>query len=141
MRINHQRILCALALAPVLLLGSVSALRAQNGAWTSSASANWSATANWLGGVAANGAGNTAYFTNTYSAVPTITLDTARSIGNLTFGNVSGYLGNNVTISGSQKLTLDNSGNTPVITCWPLKSAGNSACAIICPLSGTLGLT
>jgi len=122
-------------------LGPVSASRAQTGAWTNSVNGNWSATTNWLGGVVANGSGNTAYFTNVYSAVPTITLDTARTNGNLTFGNASGYISNNVTISGSQTLTLTKSGSTPVITCWPLKSAGNSACIITCPLSGNQGLT
>ena len=141
MRINHQRILCALTLAPVVFLGSVSAFGAANGSWTNSASGNWSAATNWLNGVVADGAGNTVYFTNSYSAAPTITLDTARTNGNLTVGNASGYIGNNVTISGSQTLTLTNSGSTPVITCWPLKSAGNSSCALWLPLSGTLGLT
>ena len=141
MRINHQRVIYALALAPAVILSSVSALGAQDGAWTNSASGNWSAATNWLNGVVADGVGNTTYFTNNYTAVPTVTLDTAHTNGNVTFGKASGYIGNNVIISGSQTLTLDNGANPPVVTCWPLKAAGNSACYFWHPLSGTLGLT
>ena len=89
---------------------------AADGSWNVDADGNWSNTANWLGNVFADGAGSTAYFTNEITAIRTVTLDSARTVGNLNFsdGDIStpeaGWI-----LAGST-LTLSNSAATPVIT-------------------------
>ena len=140
MKIKHHHLIPA-ALIAVSLMSLNPAARADSGYWAVDGGGNWSTTASWLNGIVADGATNTAYFTNNVTANRTVTLDTARTIGNLTIGRSGGYIGNNLAIGGSQYLTLDNSGNPPVITCFPLKSAGNSAVNFSPRLLGTSGLT
>lgn len=135
----HHLIPAALIAASLISLEP--AARADSGYWAVDANGNWATNANWLNGVVADGAGNTAYFTNNITAARTVTLDTARTIGNLTVGRSGGYIGFNLGFGGSQYLTLDNSGNPPVITCWPLKSALNSAVNFTPRLIGTSGFT
>lgn len=89
-----------------------------NGTWTSVAvgPSNWSTTGNWSGGTVANLATFTANFTSNITASTTVTLDTTRTIGNLTFSD-----GNNpgdawvLTRSSTNTLTLDNGASSPVI--------------------------
>jgi autotransporter-associated beta strand protein len=90
---------------------------AADGSWNADADGNWSDTANWLGNVFADGAGSTAYFTNEVTAVHTVTLDSARTVGNLVFSDAdsvgtpeAGWI-----LAGSSTLTLSNSAATPVI--------------------------
>src|ERR1700722_8136698 len=64
--------------------------RAQSGTWNVDADGTWSVPGNWLGGIIADGAGNTADF----SAVPvtaerTVTLDTSRALGMVNIGEMS----------------------------------------------------
>lgn len=108
---------------------------AQNGSWNVDADGNWSDAANWLGGVVADGAGNTADF----SAVPitaerTVTLDTSRTIGTFNVGepNLSYYYQNFVSTNGSV-LTLDNNGGMPLLV-----SSGYRQ--LYLPLAGVNGL-
>ena len=62
-----------------------------DGVWTKEAGGNWSAAANWAGGVMANGAGATAWLTNNITANRTVTLDTtARTLGLLHLGDAQG---------------------------------------------------
>ncbi|MGN6643634.1 MAG: hypothetical protein ACTHKU_11620, partial [Verrucomicrobiota bacterium] len=116
-------------------------LFADSGSWNVDASANWSVAGDWLGSVIADGAGNTATFNYTLTGGRTVTLDSARTIGKLVFGNSSTKNGYNWTIGGANLLTLDNLSNAPSITCWLLLVAGNSACNLSCPLAGTNGFT
>ena len=131
-----------LRLAGVIgFLGTGAALKAQNGSWNVDASGNWGAASDWVSSTIANGAGNRATFDlSGMSVAPTVTLDSPRTIGNLVFGNPGGYDGQNWALAGSSVLTLS-SGSVPTITCWPLLSAGNSACTISAPLSGLQGFT
>jgi hypothetical protein len=63
---------------------------AASGTWTSSAGGSWTNTANWSGGVIANGTDSTADFsTLNLGASATVTLDGARTVGNLTFGDTA----------------------------------------------------
>jgi autotransporter-associated beta strand protein len=69
-------------------------------------SGNWSNSANWAGGVIADGAGNTADFSQfdlTNNIV--VTVDSSRTIGNLYVGDFNGT--HSYTISGSSTLTFD----------------------------------
>ncbi|HEV2436749.1 MAG TPA: autotransporter-associated beta strand repeat-containing protein [Verrucomicrobiae bacterium] len=114
-------------------------LRAQSGTWTNlvngNASGTWSTPANWLNGVVANGGGNTADFsTLSLDTNSTVTLDTARTIGNLIFGNTGTSLGTNWILTGST-LTLQVSAGAPSIT------ANNGTNVISAVLAGTEGFT
>jgi autotransporter-associated beta strand protein len=80
-----------------------------DGTWANDANDLWSVTNNWANGVAANGAGFIADFSQVNLAADrTVTLDSSRSIGPLHFGATSGSTNNWLldAISGST-LTLD----------------------------------
>ena len=96
-------------------------LGAQNGTWTNlvngDASGTWSVSANWLNGLVANGADNTADFSTLPLATNSIVaLDTARTLGHLVFGNTAtnSPLGTNWILTGST-LTLQTSAGTPTL--------------------------
>ena len=113
-----------IALAGLLL--SAGAAKSQTGSWTGTTTGNWSDTTKWLGGTVADGTGSTAYFTNDLTADVTVHLDSARTNGNLVFGDgdtsspASWFLDNNGTAGNI--LTL--SGPNPTITVSAL-GAGN----------------
>jgi fibronectin-binding autotransporter adhesin len=87
--------------------GSLEILGA-NGTWTSLVDENWSGSANWDSNIIAVGTDNTATF-NAATGV-TVTVDSARIIGNLAF-DVSDY-----TIAGVNTLTLDTASSAPAIS-------------------------
>jgi fibronectin-binding autotransporter adhesin len=112
--------LAALA-AMLALIALPSPLFAASGVWTNTASGGlWSATANWTNGIVADASGFTADFNSINIATdPTVVhLDSARTLGNLTFGDTttssaaSWILDNNATAANI--LTL--AGGTPTIT-------------------------
>ena len=84
--------------------------------WTNDVSDNWSATANWNNGSIANGISRVADFsTINLTADRTVTVDTARTIGGLRFGDASGQ--QNWTVAGPNTLTLNGGGaNAPLIS-------------------------
>jgi len=94
--------------------------------WTSLADGNWSDSANWASSTVATGYDATATFNAATGA--TVTLDTNRIIGNLSF-DVSDY-----TISGASTLTLDSTG-TPTVAV----TAGRTA-TISAGLAGIYGM-
>ena len=87
-----------------------------NGTWTLAGSGSWDTPGNWASSTIADGSGFTATFgpiagtAGSYS----ITVDTARTIGAISFQGTTGNT-NNFNVSGSQILTLA-SGSTPTIT-------------------------
>jgi rhamnogalacturonan endolyase len=102
-----------------------------NGIWISPANGNWSATTNWTGGSIAAGAGNSGDFsTLSLPANLTVTLDSARTIGSLIFGDTTAAY--NWTLAGTNPLTL---GTTPTI------EVVNQSATLSTPLAGTNGLT
>ena len=112
---------------------------AQSGIWTNvvsgNASGTWSVAANWANGVVANGTDSTADFSQVgFTTASTNTLDSARTIGNLIFGNASGGLGTNWILTGNT-LTLATSSGAPAIT------ADNGTNVISTVLAGTQGFT
>ena len=78
---------------------------AASGTWTQLTSDGlWSDTANWSGGTIADGSGSNANFnTINITADNTVRLDSARSIGSLTFGDTD--------TSSAASWTVDNNGN------------------------------
>ncbi len=84
------------------------------GTWIFDGSDIWSNSARWSGTIA-DGAGFTANFTNNITATRTVTLNTSRTIGNLTFSDAGGSGSAWVlTNSSSSTLTLSG-GSTPVL--------------------------
>jgi autotransporter-associated beta strand protein len=87
---------------------------AANGTWNG-IDGNWSDSGTWSGGTIADGTGFTAFFTVAdIAADQTITLDTVRIIGNITFTDAN-TPSNNLTISGANTLFLDVTAGTPTI--------------------------
>ncbi len=105
-----------------------------SGVWTNDADGNWSDTNNWSSGVIANGTSRMADFsTVSLTADRTVTLDGARTIGGLRFGNLIGS--QNWFLSGANTLTLDGGGaNAPMI------AVNQNNATISTPLAGTNGL-
>jgi autotransporter-associated beta strand protein len=113
---------------------------AQSSTWLGN-SGNWSDTTTpggvWSGGVPADGTNNTANFTGVdITSVKTITLDSNRTIGNITFTDTT-TSSHDVTIDGSSTLTLDVASGSPTIN---VTQSGRTL-AITCPIAGSEGLT
>jgi len=126
----------------LLFLVGTPNLHAQSGTWTNAASGGlWSNGANWLNGTVAAGSGNTASFNqvNLTTDPTVIHLDSARTIGNLVFGDLNlnpgaGWLLDNNGSSGNL-LTL---AGTPSIAVNPL--GNGKAATISAVIAGTAGL-
>ena len=105
-----------------------------NGTWTADASATWSETNRWSGGLVATGAGRTADFsTINITANRVVTLNSSRSIGALKFGDTSGNQSWTIAGSSGSVLTLDTG-----LATQPSLVVTNTA-MILVPLAGTNG--
>jgi len=111
-----------------------------NGTWTNASGGSWATNGNWSGNIIAAGAGNTADFsTLNPTADTTVTLDAARSIGSLIFGDTN--TGSTATwfLSNGTNGSLMLAGATPTIT---VNSLANGKFANInARLSGFDGFT
>jgi autotransporter-associated beta strand protein len=85
----------------------------QDGTWTKNATGtqNWSDPLNWSAGNVADGIGFSAYLSDVINANRTITLDTARTIGNIYAQDTT----HDYTISGANTLTLDASSGQSIL--------------------------
>jgi autotransporter-associated beta strand protein len=118
----------------VLIATFTSATLGADGTWTNTAGGTWSTSGNWSGGVVANGIDSTADFsTLNIAGNPTVTLDSARTIGNLIFGDAV-TPSNDWTLA-SNTLTLDLSSGSPTI------NVVNRTATINSLLAGTDGFT
>jgi autotransporter-associated beta strand protein len=96
--------------------------------WSTAVSGSWSTTGNWTGGVP-NAVGAMADFSVSTSALLTITLNEPVTVGTLFLGNAgSATAGYTLSGTGSNTLTLGNSGNGAVI------AVSNGAHAINAPV-------
>lgn len=109
---------------------------AQSGTWTNLAGGSWATAANWSGSVIADGTDSTADFgTLNLAADATVTLDGARTIGNLTFSDTTATYFNWIINPGSSgPLTMAVSSGTPTIT------VNNGAAVINTVIAGAGGL-
>ena len=112
-----------------------SASPASGGIWKLDGNGVWSSGNNWSSGIVANGTGLIADFSAIdITSSRTVTLDSARTIGGLKFGDLTGS--QNWILSGSYTLTLDaGGGNTPPI------AVNQNTATISTPLSGSYGFT
>ena len=105
------------------------------GIWTTNANGNWGTNNNWSGGWIANGSGYIADFSTINITVnPTVTPDSARTIGGLRFGDTAGA--QTWTLSGANTLTLDAGGGNP-----PMIAVNQNTATISTPLAGSYGFT
>ncbi|HWH68275.1 MAG TPA: LamG-like jellyroll fold domain-containing protein, partial [Candidatus Sulfotelmatobacter sp.] len=101
--------------------------------WTNNTSASWGASTNWSSGLIANGVSRMADFsTLNLAADQTVTLDSARTIGGLRFGDASGS--QNWTLAGGNTLTLD--GGSPNV---PTIAVNQNTATLSTPLAGSYG--
>src|SRR4051794_14978971 len=129
----------------VLVGAAMQWAEAASGTWTTlnfgSASGTWSDPINWAGGVIADGAGSLADFSTLDVSVPsTIFLDTPRTIGSMTFGDVDVSTPTTWTLTnnGTAANVLTMSGVKPTITA---NGGAGSNLTISTILAGTEGLT
>lgn len=108
-----------------------------SGTWlpTTAGPFNWSDSANWASGIIAIGAGRTAFFTPDITAAQVVNLDSALTIGNITFTD-SVSSSHNLTITGDNILTLDVGSNRPVVSV----TQSNRQLSIYSVLAGSRGL-
>lgn len=111
-----------LSVIPVVL--SVAEAEAASGSWIATTSGFWDTAANWTGGTVASGPASTATFGVGVPTDITVTLNAARTIGNLTFGNLSKSTAGNIgrstvgnwSVAGDFSNRLILQGTTPTIT-------------------------
>ena len=90
---------------------------AQTGSWNVNANGNWSTPGSWLGNIIADGAGNTAWFTNNIDGARTGTIDSARTIGHIVLGDYNGTHAFTLTTNAAgQKLVMNNGVNPATIS-------------------------
>jgi len=110
---------------------SATPLTIGDGIWISAADGNWGAVTNWADNSPASGSGNTADFsTLSLSSNLTVTLDSARTISELIFGDTTAAYG--WTLTGTNTLTLGTAPGIEVV---------NQSATISTPLAGTSGLS
>lgn len=107
-----------------------------DGTWsqTTAGPFDWSTSGNWSGGTVASGADRTANFTPNITAAQVVNLNTARTIGNITFTD-STTASHDLTISGANTLTLVRTSGMPVI------NVTNRTLTISSQISGSNGLS
>lgn len=143
-RAVRRPLVCAASIG-LLIAWSLPAARAADGTWTSliggDATGLWSNSAAWLNGIIADGDGATAKFSTLDVTFPSIiSLDSARIIGSLVFGDADPNTPANWTLDngGNSANFLTLSGPTPSITA---NGAAGSTVTINTILSGVSGLT
>jgi fibronectin-binding autotransporter adhesin len=106
-----------------------------DGTWIQTAAGpfDWGTSANWNNGTVAAGTDRTANFTPNFAANQTINLESARTIGNITFTD-STTASHDLTISGANILTLARTSGTPTI------NVTNRALTISSVIAGSNGL-
>lgn len=104
-------------------------------AWTNSAGGGWPVAGNWLAGFVAGGTANVADFSSLNLAADTVvTLDGARTIGGLVFGDTTPSHGWTLNAGTGGTLTLQSAG-TPVI------QVANQSATLGVTIAGTSGFT
>lgn len=99
------------------LLAIAPNLQAQTATWTTAGGGTWSDTANWSGGTVADSGSNADFTTVDLPAgANTVTLDSNRSVGALSFGDTDTGTAGTWAIAGTSTLTVGGSVNAAVAT-------------------------
>ena len=135
-RFTAARTLWSILLSVSFVMADVVAQAATTYVWeTTTNGASWSIPGDWSPTGPADGAGNTADFSQlNITADTTVNLDSNRTIGTLIFGDTTAS--NNWILAGTGgTLTLDNSGGTGAPTINIKQSTGATDDIISAPLS------
>ena len=108
-----RRLSSWLVLSTALTLGIQHGANAVTGQWTLDNSGNWTASANWAGGIVPNNIDDIAIFGNNILANRTVTLDAPITLGGLTIGDAFGT--SVFTFAGANALTFDVTAGDAVI--------------------------
>ena len=132
----HRSFPLAASIAALLAATSASA---QDGSWTQTTAGpfNWDDIANWSSGAGpiADGADFTASFVADITAAQTVSLNNAKTIGNITFNDATSS--HDLVIGGANTLTLGVTSGSPVIS---VPQAARLL-SISSNVAGTVGLT
>jgi autotransporter-associated beta strand protein len=130
---SHRFVVAAVTAAAVLAVAAPA--DAQLGTWINPSGGSWSDSGSWQGGTIAGGMDNTADFsTLDLTGHATVTLDGARTIGGLTFGDVTPSHNWTLSAGSGGTLTLD------VTTGVPLVTVNNQTATISAVIAGADGL-
>jgi hypothetical protein len=102
----------ALLLASSFAGLAISYTHAADGTWTQNGDGNWSDITKWDSGIVADGTDSTAFLSDVISANRTITLDSARTIGNIFAQDTT----HDYIISGANTLTFDVTAGSPTVS-------------------------
>ncbi len=128
----------------MIALAPPQAIAQTNGTWTNVSGGTWNVSGNWSGGAIASGAGATADFsTLDITGTQTVTLNTAYTLGSLSFADTSTSSSGSWVISNggtsANTLTLSTGGaGTPTIT---VANMGGGSATIGANLAGSQGFT
>ncbi|WP_367874926.1 beta strand repeat-containing protein [Luteolibacter sp. Populi] len=119
-RVRISRRYSPLAVMSIALAFSLSGHRAKaaSGSWTLNNNGDWATAANWQGNIIADGSGSTATFDIDITADRTISVNSLRTIGNLTFRDTA-TASHAYIIGGNNLLNLDDGANKPTFTINP----------------------
>lgn len=119
-----------------VISGTYTLIPGTTAVWTNAAGGGWPTGANWQGNAVASGMSTTADFsTLDLAADATITLDGARTIGHLVFGDITPDFNWLLTPGTGGALTLATPSGSPTVT------VAQQAVVVSAPLAGTQGLT
>jgi fibronectin-binding autotransporter adhesin len=131
-----KRLPAVLLASAAVLASFATSLFATNGTWTNLAGGSWATAVNWNNSIIATNTDGTADFsTLTLGGLRTNTLDGARTIGNLVFGDVGNTYGWTLNTGTAGPLTLATSSGMSTIT---VNGQTNNISAV---LAGTNGVT
>lgn len=136
---RRQLIPGILAAALAFALGVKPAQAQTNGTWTGAAGSGiWGGTGNWTSSIVATGTGATASFTSEYTSTQNVAINTARTIGNITFTDTTSSHDVNLNVHTTAfDLTLAVSTGSPQIN---VTQSGRTL-TINNRVAGTAGLT
>jgi hypothetical protein len=99
--------------AVALIAGMAGRADAADGSWTNKTTSSiWTNTANWVGGIVADGSGTTAWFTNDITAGITVTINTAQTNAILNIGDANGSAAFSFVPADGGTLTFSNNAAT-----------------------------
>ena len=113
-----RRLFIPSILATALALAlSVKTSNAASGTWTGAAGSGiWGGTGNWTSNIVADASGFTAFFTSEYTATQNVAVNTARTIGNITFTDTTSSHDVNINVHTTAfDLTLAVASGSPAI--------------------------
>ncbi len=138
-RASRRRLIPGILAAALAMALCIKPSQAQSGTWTGAAGTGiWGGTGNWVSNSVASGSGNTASFVGEYTATQNVSVNTARTIGNITFTDTTPSHDVNIVPHTSPfALTLQVASGSPAINV----TQANRTLTISNVVAGTQGLT